>query len=525
MLSRLFHTLRFLKVKQIRYQIYYRIKRKMFKTKYIPGLYAKGQMLDFQEWIPKRVNYFNASTFDFLNCKKDFEHISNINWDFEGHGKLWAYNLNYMDYLLMPNLTPTEGNRLLNHFIDQLPQLNNAIEPYPISLRGINWIKYSSGNRLSDDLKLKFDVSLYGQYHILYNNLEYHLLGNHLLENGISLLFGAYYFKHVKWYNKARAILKQELAEQILPDGGHFELSPMYHEILLDRLLDAYNLLENNVVFEGQYILKEEVKNKCQLMIGWINQVCFSLGNIPLFNDAAFSIAPEKEELNGYAKRLKLSEKREKLSFSGIRAYNFPSYELRYDAGNIGPVYIPGHAHSDTFGFELYVKGNPVIVDTGTSTYQKDGRRQIERQTEAHNTVKYLKYEQSDVWGGHKVGRRAKVTLVNESDHGIEASHDGYSVWGVAHTRVLSCHENIISIRDNLSGNKSQGTAYLHFHPDQKVSVVDGKLVLKDVSIGFENCMNLELKAYEYAPEFNKRKAGKVAEITFVSNLITKIGF
>ena len=42
-------------------------------------------------------------------------------------------------------------------------------------------------------------------------------------------------------YDKASCLLYKELDEQILPDGSHYEQSPMYHCILLDRLLDCYN--------------------------------------------------------------------------------------------------------------------------------------------------------------------------------------------------------------------------------------------------------------------------------------------
>ena len=65
------------------------------------------------------------------------------------------------------------------------------------------------------------------------DNIEYHILGNHLLENGFSLFFGAYYFQDEKFYVKAKKILTDELDEQILEDGAHFELSSMYHQIML----------------------------------------------------------------------------------------------------------------------------------------------------------------------------------------------------------------------------------------------------------------------------------------------------
>ena len=44
------------------------------------------------------------------------------------------------------------------------------------------------------------------------------------MENGFSLLFGSYYFQNNKFYKKSKTSYSQ-LNEQILRDGGHFELS------------------------------------------------------------------------------------------------------------------------------------------------------------------------------------------------------------------------------------------------------------------------------------------------------------
>ena len=41
----------------------------------------------------------------------------------------------------------------------------------------------------------------------------------------------------------------------ILDDGGHFELSVMYHKIILERLLDCINLLSHNKLFKKQYFV------------------------------------------------------------------------------------------------------------------------------------------------------------------------------------------------------------------------------------------------------------------------------
>ncbi len=51
------------------------------------------------------------------------------------------------------------------------------------------------------------------------------------------------------------------------------------------------------------------------------------------------------------------------------------------------PSYQPGHAHADTFNFVLNIHNEPLIVDTGISTYEANETRLKERGTAAHNTV------------------------------------------------------------------------------------------------------------------------------------------
>ena len=135
------------------------------------------------------------------------------------------------------------GIHLINDFIKNDKILKEGKEPYPISLRGINWVKFLSKFQVKDKI---IDTSLHNHFHNLLDNLEFHLLGNHLLENAFSLLFGSFYFQDEKLYNKSKKILITELNEQILEDGSHFELSPMYHQIMLFRVLDCIQLIKLN---------------------------------------------------------------------------------------------------------------------------------------------------------------------------------------------------------------------------------------------------------------------------------------
>jgi len=172
--------------------------------KYPLSIEKVGKALTLFSDITKYTSY-KKGTFNFLNQEKDF--VGNINWNYNKYGKLWAYNLNYFDFLLQEDIGKETGYKLINNYIKNLNQNSVGLEPYPISLRGINWIKFISKHNIKNNI----DKSLYNQYDLLGQSLEYHLLGNYLLENGFSLLFGACYFNSLKFFRKAKKIIVQEL--------------------------------------------------------------------------------------------------------------------------------------------------------------------------------------------------------------------------------------------------------------------------------------------------------------------------
>ena len=136
-----------------------------------------------------------------MNQEKDF---ANIDWNFDSYGKLWTYNLNYFDFLLQEGITVDAGLELMQDYLKKASYRKDGIEPYPTSVRGINWIKFLSIHHISME---HLNTLLFRDYCRLLDNLEYHLLGNHLLENGFSLLFGAIYFGDEKFERAARRIL------------------------------------------------------------------------------------------------------------------------------------------------------------------------------------------------------------------------------------------------------------------------------------------------------------------------------
>lgn len=516
-----FHTIRYLRKKQLYYQAVYRIKKQITPQR-LNVCHKKIKSVDhitLQPSIPTASSY-NDGVFEFLNRRKAF--FTAIDWDFSDYGKLWAYNLNYFDFLNQPDMDVDLGLNLITDFCSSLETHKEASESYTISLRGINWIKFFTNHRIK---KPEFDQALLAQYRHLASNLEYHLLGNHLLENGFSMLFGAYYFQNDSFYNIATGILHSELEEQILSDGAHFELSPMYHQILLFRLLDAINLVQSNKWKNGE--LLPFLIIKASAMLGWLKSVTFKNGDIPMVNDAAFGIAPTSQQLFAYASQFSIAPGDCRLAHSGYRMIASPEFELFIDVGSIGPDYIPGHAHSDTFNFVLYVNGKPIIVDTGTSTYDRSLRRQIERSTFSHNTVMVNDQEQSEIWGVFRVARRAKIVELTEAANEITCVHDGFNRIGIKHQRTWRWSEQGIEILDVLLGADSgtRGTAYIHFHPNVSVTIDGSTIRSQGLTIRTEKQDRITLDEYEQAAGFNSTSKGKVLTVYFQDRLKTLITF
>jgi len=515
-----YHTVKYLKPIQIYYRLYYFIRNTLIGKKV-----KKKNLPNFSSIVWKNeFRYENSysdrdNSFTFLNFSHSFS--NKIDWNYNRFGKLWTYNLNYFDFLNQENITKETGLRLIQDFINNDVFLKDGKEPYPISLRGINWVKFLS----SIHVKNKFiDKNLYHHYYILLKNLEYHLLGNHLLENAFSLLFGAYYFQDEMLYIKSKKLLIGELNEQIMMDGAHYELSPMYHQIMFSRLLDCIQLIQLNTNWKQDDLISF-LKQKASLMISWLQNITFTSGKIPMVNDSTYNIAPSSNQLFSYAKNLGIINQNIPLSDSGYRKIISDNYELFIDVGNICPNYQPGHSHSDTFNFELHKKNIPIIVDTGISTYDKNALRQKERSTSSHNTVQVEDLEQTKVWGGFRVSNRAKIIDLCETGTFIKASHNGYFDYVGLHYRTFLFSNNSINIIDTFSKKSStKKFANFHFHNKITIKLIDKNTIQlnNDIKIMFDSD-RIKIKSYNLSKGFNKRIVSKKITISFYDNLKTTI--
>ena len=200
-------------------------------------VYVEDQKLNFEPFIQLNKTWKGNNTFNFLYKEVKFE--SEIDWNYSKNGKLWTYNINYFEFLMQDGISEQDGKLLIDNYINSKDKLIDGLESFPTSLRLINWIKFLLKHQIKEERIYQF---IHEDAYRLYHHPEYHLLGNHLLENGFGLYFAANYLNDKKLYNKAKSILSAELKEQILDDGAHFELSTMYHQHMLFRVLDCYLL-------------------------------------------------------------------------------------------------------------------------------------------------------------------------------------------------------------------------------------------------------------------------------------------
>jgi len=417
--------------------------------------------------------------FRFLNQDGD---LDKLGWDDPGTDKLWRYNQHYFDDLNAHGAAARHGWHLslLEDWVDQNPPgKRTGWEPYPTSLRIANWVKWSlSGNDLPGGCRQCLAV----QARWLTRRLERHLLGNHLFANAKALIYAGLWFEGDearKWLETGFGILAWEVPEQILPDGGQFELSTMYHSLAVEDMLDLINVARSfpEALTADQKKQVVDWEARIPTMLHWLHTLCHPDGRIAFFNDAAFGIAPSVEELGAYAGRLgfpapKVDAPLVWLADSGYGRLSLPEATLLIDMARVGPDYLPGHAHADTLSCEFSLHGQRVIVNSGTSLYGTSPERLRQRGTAAHSTVFVAGRNSSEVWGGFRVARRAKILSARVHQEGdtliAEGTHDGYRRLSgrPVHRRRWQLSPGSLMIEDMLSDDRHPAEARFHLHPD-----------------------------------------------------------
>jgi uncharacterized heparinase superfamily protein len=492
-------TARYLKPRQMAHQILHRLKPHEFAPLSKTGLSVRAAP-GATQFNPRAPNHGDKPWgFRFLNTERTFPDGS-IDWVCADMPKLWRYNLHYFDYLRDPNRSEAERLELVNHWIRHNPPgTQDAWESYTVSLRIVNWIMYFMSTAAPGiPLPLHWSENLGSQCAWLRRNIEYHLMANHLFKNGKALVFAGAFFEGPaadEWLQKGSEILIEQLEEQFLSDGGHYERSPMYHAIMLEDLLDLIALARAVPNTIAATVL-DALTRKSILALAFLRDLTLPDHEIALFNDAAHGIAASTQSLFSYAARLVGTQPTYSRAegelidrpASGYFGWCGPTDAWLIDCGSVGPDYQPGHTHCDTLSYELLMDSRRVVVDTGVFDYEPGERRHRSRTTAGHNTVMVDGAEQSEIWGVFRVARRARAidarVAIDRGRVSFVGAHDGYCrlPGSVVHRRTAEYAPNrCLEICDELRGHGFHVMeSRVHFAPGLHLSRRAGALEVRD---------------------------------------------
>ncbi|MFB4167256.1 heparinase II/III family protein [Virgibacillus sp. JSM 102003] len=532
------NTIKYLKPSQIYYRLSNRLKRELYKKgllkiKVPNELKVKDSFdylvpeLEFSREYLRRFDtdgIFNGQ-FTFINITNKVK-LSNA-WNSKELQHLWRYNLHYFEYLYKLAYEYSEGENpdqyfdkykaLINNWIDYNPfAVGDGWHSYTISLRITNWIStyqiFKDRIVIDNDFNKRFKESLYLQYKFLQRNLEKDVLGNHYFENIKALIIGSIYFEETKVKEKFKRELLEQLKEQILEDGMHFELSPMYHKIILEDLIKIAYWLKDDLIYN-------QLIHFIQKMIDVTYSIEDGLGKTPEFNDSTDGISKNYKSLLETCRLYFALEPQNKFSFekSGFYIIEDQYKKLIFDTGDICPTYLPAHAHCDALSFELSMNGLPVIVNSGTYRYENGKWRDYFRSTKAHNTVSVSNQEQSQFWGSFRVAKRLeKIRRKQFVYKDIQFYVGEYvSYQGAKHKRYIGhIDENTIIVLDYVkSVYKEKINSFLHFIPATKfvidndtVHVVSGKNSIEITAVGTSE---IDIEKGWYSEQFNVKEENK----------------
>jgi uncharacterized heparinase superfamily protein len=350
-------------------------------------------------------------------------------WEQADAPALWRFHLHYWDWAwaLAASRDPARARITFAALWRSWraaagPGRGDAWRPYPASLRAWSWCGLHRCLVAGGEIEDGFLASLAEHAGFLRRHLELDVGGNHLIKNLKALAGLAVFFADDQLLTRTLDRLSEQLAVQVLPDGGHFERAPAYHCQVLSDLADLSALLRS-----AGRLPRPDLTRAILQMRQWLGRVLRPGHEVPLLNDGYPVDATLVRLLRPGAAP---GEPLLVLPDTGLARAAAAGWDLLADVGPPCPGELPAHAHADTLSCLVHVDGVPLLVDTATSSYAPGPVRDYERSTAAHNTVELDGADSTEVWGAFRAARRARVTGLAAHADGdtvmIEAAHDGY---------------------------------------------------------------------------------------------------
>lgn len=504
--------------------------------------------------IPLTTTCFNKidDQYKLINWQKDF------NYDFEWQF-LWFKDISYDNNTNADIKVPWELGRL-----QYLPWLavaysNTNEQKYKSELRnqifdliasnptnfGVQWMTsmdigirlvnllitfscFQSLEELFDKEELELVESyLFDHYLHIKNNIEFSegMRGNHYLSNLCSILIYLCFIdedetKH-SLIERYVSLIETELDYQFNSDGSNFEGSTRYHIFVNQMLISADIILQKT----HSLSLTKEKMNKISSFTSELLQ--FNPPPQIGDNDSGFYWKVLNDEEITYNSIRNTINKNYGIKTGG-KFINFGYIHNKYNnidvifkCGKIGQNGKGGHNHNDNLSYELYVDGEPFVVDIGTFCYTSNYKKRNQyRATKAHNVLTVADKEQNE-YGNSTNDDMFWLDTDKSSPELLEWSNEKtiglINYCGKPYKRKIEYKDKIIIISDRYE-SELEKKVYIYLYPSIGVKNVDNyvyKLWKNEKSIILEiSDSNIEIQDYYFSPEYGVEIISKVLIIS-----------
>jgi uncharacterized heparinase superfamily protein len=281
--------------------------------------------------------------------------------------------------------------------------------------------------------------------------------------------------------------LAEELARQILADGGHISRNP---GALIELLVD---LLPLRSAFTARNLVPPPaLLNAIDRMMPMLRFFRHGDGNFALFNGMGPTPTDLITTILVYddARGAPLAN----APHSGYQRLESAGTLVLMDAGCPPPMAVSQEAHAGCLSFELSDKQNRIVVNCGLPVASREGWRQVARTTAAHSTVTLndtssCRFIEAGpvrrmLYGTPMIAGPRNVAVTREEQRGgtlLRASHDGYAdIFNIIHERVLMLsadgrrldgEDSFTPARGELvPADRDQFAVRFHLHPSVKAN-------------------------------------------------------
>lgn len=394
-ITQYYNTIKYLKFRQIIYQVYRRIR---------PVSNGKNQILisDCKKIV---LDFYNHKYYDirnndiFIFGKKVFDFEKKIQLFPEDY--MYRFSFNYYEFLLSDNIDTKVRNYFIRNLENAYENDKYFLHPYTCSKRIIVLLCLLSKQNCDEEIQAIIRKQLSVDLSFLTKNIEYHIDANHLLTNYLALALGYNFTSHPR-LEKYVELYKREFMQQFA-SGAHYERSYSYaNQLLYEFTLFHQSVGSRNI--DGAFDLFMDALDVLRLK---------KLTYCTRFGDNVDEQCCDIDWLQSYALRYVKTNDLNNSANSFVQTsddyvcFLGDKVSIAIDAGGPAPSFQPGHAHDSTGAILVSLQGDEFLTCSHTSTYANTDQRLLERSRHSYSAPLSCGQAQK-VWSAFRVAKRTQ---------------------------------------------------------------------------------------------------------------------